>query len=223
MDPLDRPVWNALASGWAHVAQGDERARRIDPAYNVFGAARDPDALDALAPLVPGGGELWLVEPEAWPAPPGCSVVRTATIVQMVHGGLSDLDDEAGLSLLADADAAEMRALAALTRPGPFAERTHRLGRFVGVREGGQLIAMAGERMALPGWREVSGVCTHPDARGRGLAARLIAAVVRAMAARGERAFLTSYADNHGAIALYERLGFTIRREMIVTVLSRSI
>ena len=223
---LDRPVWQSLHAGWAPLAEGDALARRVRPDHNVFAAARDTgaEAQAALARLVPAHGELWLVEPDPWTAPPGCRIVRTAAIVQMVHDGATALPPTpAGAITLGEDDGSEMLALATLCRPGPYVQHTGRLGRFVGIRRGGRLIAMAGERMAVPGWREVSAVCSHPDARGQGLAAALIGDVVRAMAALGERAFLTSYADNAGAIALYERLGFGIRRTLTVSVVVHDI
>jgi predicted GNAT family acetyltransferase len=114
-----------------------------------------------------------------------------------------------------------MLALATLTEPGPFFARTHQLGDFVGVRDGGRLMAMAGERMKPTGFTEVSGVCTHPDGRGRGYAGALTRAVVAKILARGEQPFLHVYAHNTGAIALYEALGFSLRRKMSMTVLTR--
>ncbi len=123
--------------------------------------------------------------------------------------------------MLDEGDAADMRALSLLTRPGPFGPLTHRLGRFVGVRDHGQLVAMAGERMRLPGFTEVSGVCTHPDFRGRGLAGALMRIVMQAMLDRGETPFLHAYAAHDRTIALYETLGFAVRARLPMTVLVR--
>jgi predicted GNAT family acetyltransferase len=120
---------------------------------------------------------------------------------------------------LTEDDAPEMLALATLTRPGPFARRTHQLGDFVGVKADGRLIAMAGERLRMPGMTEVSGVCTHPEHRGRGYAAGLMRHVAGKILARGEVPFLHAYASNTGAIGLYETLGYRVRREVLVTVL----
>lgn len=227
--PLDRAVWRSLRTGWAAFAEGGDDALRIRPDHNVFAAARDrsDESQRSLAALVDPGRELWVVERTLWPAPPGTRVARTAAIVQMLLDGdpSGDMPVPAGLRLvdLCEADAPEMHALAEATRPGPFVAHTNRLGSFVGLRDADRLVAMAGERMALPGYREVSAVCTRPEYRGKGLAALLIGIVCARMAARGERAFLTSYADNAGAIALYERLGFRIRADMTVTILQRAI
>jgi predicted GNAT family acetyltransferase len=112
--------------------------------------------------------------------------------------------------------------LARLTQPGPFFGRTHRLGDFVGVKTAaGRLAALAGERMRLPGFTEVSGVCTHPDHRGHGYAAALTSLVAGRIEARGETPFLHVFAHNTGAIRIYEALGYRIRCEMKLTLLGR--
>ena len=95
------------------------------------------------------------------------------------------------------------------------------MGNFVGIRVDGRLAAMAGERFRFRGYTEVSGVCTHPDFRGRGLATRLSRYVAAAIAARGDKAFLHSWKSNQAAISLYEALGFRLRCEVHVAVLER--
>lgn len=222
---LDRPVWNLLAGRQAHLALGDERARRIDPRYGPFAAARDqsPEALAALADLVGPGDEVWLTEDVEWPAPPGLRMDRTLPLTQMLAERPMPMQSgDDGIVTLGEADAAEMTALALATEPGPWRECTRLYGTFYGIRQDGRLAAMAGARM-LPaeGLAEVSGVCTLPEFRGRGLAASLIRRVMAEFTARGDVPFLHSYSHNTGAIALYRKLGFEVRCEIVGMVLKR--
>lgn len=222
--PLDRPVWSALTGErQAALALGDARtALRFDPAYALFAVARDDaaDSVEALAGLIPEGGAVGLVEAGEVSLPAGVPA-RRAACVQMTAQSLTPSGPDIALEALGDADAAEMLALATLTEPGPFFEKTHQLGDFIGVKQDGRLVAMAGERMKPDGFTEVSGVCTHPDWRGRGYAAGLMRVVTARILARGETAFLHAYAANTGAIGLYQSLGFSIRTPITFTVLSR--
>ena len=122
------------------------------------------------------------------------------------------------MEALGDADAGEMLALATLTRPGPFRTRTHTLGRFLGIRDGSRLVAMAGERLKLDGFAEISAVCTHPDYRSRGYGAALMRAIGQRMLSEGDTPFLHTYAANTGAIALYRKLGFEVREQVVHAV-----
>lgn len=222
--PLDRPVWASLTTVHQPLSEGSSWARRFGRQVNVFASARDDSehALAALADMVQPGERVYLLQVPEIVVPPGLNVVKQARGVQMVATRSLARDvDLAGITGLAVADAPEMLALAQLTEPGPFLARTHLMGTFVGIREGGRLLGMAGERLRLPGYTEVSGVCTHPDARGRGFARRLSAAVAARIEAQGEQPFLHAWSSNRAAIALYESLGFVQRAEVNVAVLER--
>jgi predicted GNAT family acetyltransferase len=222
--PLDRPVWAALTTRQSGLALGNSRAVRLDPDYGLFIAAADttPPSLAALAALVLAEGEAAMVEAEDWPAIHGVNAEPAVAICQMLAGELKIVvPDGFEVIDLSGQDAAEMFDLARLTQPGPFYSRTHRLGDFVGVRHRERLVAMAGERMRLPGFTEVSAVCTHPEHRGHGYAAALMSVVGGRIEARGETPFLHVYPHNTGAIRLYEQLGYAIRCEMKMTVLGR--
>jgi GNAT superfamily N-acetyltransferase len=221
--PLDRPVWNALTGRQARLAVASGTAVRIDPAYGPFAAARDmgEEAHVALLATLRGPDDrIALVEREPWPAPPGTQVVGEGELVQMVFGGALPETDDPRIVLLGEGDAAEMAALARATEPGPWSSGTHRYGDYFGIRIGGRLAAMAGERMLLPGLAEVSGVCAWPEFRGQGLATLLMRRVMRGFAERGDRPFLHCYAWNTGAIHLYEALGFRLRARMALTILA---
>lgn len=218
MIPLDRPIWSALSNRQQRVSIGTTRARAFDRDIGPLAASMDDseEALADLAAIVADRGTLILLQAEPSPVPAGCRADMVADAVQMVATDRLNLPDPGDVVALSDADASEMLALAQLTAPGPFGPRTHTLGQFYGVRIDGRLAAMAGERMSLAGYGEVSGVCTHPDFRGRGLAMRLCAKVISRIVDRGERPFLHAYASNAGAISVYEKLGFAIRRPFSV-------
>ncbi|MCE4555397.1 GNAT family N-acetyltransferase [Roseateles cellulosilyticus] len=221
MSALDRPLWATLEHQ-PHWSLGDERARRFVPDINCFAAVPGESAphLDALAALVQCGEDrVYLLQVPPIVIPAGLMAEKAAPGVQMLARRRLPVDD--GVMVLGEADAAEMRALASLTEPGPFLPRTHTMGRFVGLRIDGRLAAMAGERMRFPGHVEVSGVCTHPDFRGRGLARRLSTAVTAEIQRRGEQPFLHAWANNTTAIALYESLGFEVRAPVHVALLAR--
>jgi predicted GNAT family acetyltransferase len=222
--PLDRPVWNALTGRQADCALGGGAARRFARDYGPLTGARDasPESQAALAALPCDETGLWTLEAEAVAPPPGMVVSHSADCVQMVADGAVAPDPNFAFVDLGEADAAEMLALATLTRPGPFAERTGRLGAFIGVKQDGVLIAMAGERMRPVGFTEISGVCTLPEHRGKGLAGALIRVGLARIKARGEIPFLHSYASNSAAIGLYESLGFRVRQAAVLTVLMRA-
>ena len=221
--PLDRPVWSAFTGRQADLAVWNGRALRVHPDFGLFAGAVDnaSESLADLSSLVAEQGDVGLVEVFDMPPVPGTRVVSAAVCLQMTAETVAPLWDAAfEILALDDADAAEMLALATLTKPGPFFGRTHQLGSFVGVRVDGRLVAMAGERMRPAGYTEASGVCVHPDHRGKGYAARLLREVTARILARGEKAFLHSYADNATAIGLYEALGYRGRREVIFTILT---
>lgn len=205
---------------------GDGAAVRLDPDVGVFVAAADasPDsraALDDLCRRYPGAG---MVEPEGDPIAevlPDVPVVSRAPCVQMTCSALTPASEvDLDVLTLGEADADDMLELATLTKPGPFRRGTLRLGGFIGVRREGRLVAMAGERMKVEGFSELSGVCTHPDFRGQGLAGVLSRIVTGRILARGEQAFLHAYADRAATIAFYEGLGFSVRKRVIYTVLA---
>ncbi|GAO40061.1 putative acetyltransferase [Sphingomonas changbaiensis NBRC 104936] len=222
--PLDRPVWNALTTRQAALSVGDGRARRYRPEINLFAAGAEPSeaCAEAIGRFLADGGPIGLVEAAPFPAIPGGRVEKQAIVNQMVATASPGVAEAFDYLVLGGADAAEMLALATLTAPGPFFAETHRMGYFIGVREGGRLVAMAGQRMRVPGFTEVSAVCTHPEFRGRGYAGKLMRVLIERIVREGDAAFLHVYPDNAGAIGLYEALGFRLRAEMMFTVLAKA-
>lgn len=226
MNVLDRPVWSSLSTAHVPLSMGNELARRYVPEVNRFASARDDSdaALQALTSLVQPAEELFILQVPPIRIPAELTATKLATGVQMVaRAPVAALEAAADdIFALGAADSAEMLALATLTEPGPFLRHTHRMGHFFGIRIDGRLVAMAGERFRFPGYTELSGVCTHPDFRGKGLARRLSRHVAAGIATRGETAFLHAWKDNFPAIALYETLGFQWRCDVNVAVVTRA-
>ena len=211
--PLDNAVHVALSTHQAGVAETHGTATRYPPDVNLFyGVERcDETGWLDLAELAGRGAAVVLFRDEVPPPPDGWELLMSGPGYQMV---LDDLAPTAPTDIvrLDDSHAAAMLDLATRTEPGPFFARTHELGRFAGVFDGDRLVAMAGERMHLPGYREISAVCTDESARGRGLAAALTAHVARGILADGEQPLLHVAGGNDAARRVYERLGFVTRR-----------
>ena len=219
---LDHPVHSALIGTQSQFAVRSGRVARYLPDVAPF-LALPPDPTtedwDDVARLVAPGTFAAILStgdtpPDPWKA------VRTFDVLQFVEedaGGAPDPD----AVCLTPADVPEMLEIVSHTEPGPFMERTIQLGRYVGVRRNGTLIAMAGERMHFDGWCEISAVCTAPAHRGQGLASQLVGDLCSAIHARSERAFLHVVSSNQPAIRLYEQLGFRARASRTITVLTR--
>jgi predicted GNAT family acetyltransferase len=177
------------------------------------------DWRDALELLPPRGVAATLHDGS--PLPDSLRVTQTFELVQMTAQPTGGADDPEAVTLGA-ADVPEMLELVRLTDPGPFLKRTIELGRYVGIRRDGELVAMAGERLHFDGWTEISAVCTAPAFRGQGLASRLVSTLVADIERRRERVFLHALTVNTNAIRLYEQLGFRARQDRTISVLTRA-
>ncbi|MGW1965863.1 GNAT family N-acetyltransferase [Streptomyces sp. NPDC001935] len=209
---LDNAAWAALTGPHAHLAERVGRAARYPTDVSPFTALSDPAdprSWDDLAELVGPGAVTPVTAVQS--VPDGWTVEHSGVGVQLTATALRSEPAPEAVRLGPD-DVPEILDLIALTRPGPFLPRTVELGTYLGIREGGRLIALAGERLRPPGWTEISAVCTHPDHRGTGLATRLVRAVAAGVRERGDTPFLHAAADNTNAIRLYESIGFTLRR-----------
>lgn len=241
MHPLDNVIWNALTTRQVEFAESCNLARRFLPEVTLLAGFREPsdEGYESLAGLLRPGGTVALFLVAPYENRPGWELVASVPLLQMVYeDGKPAVSDLAGLrpaesrgspheSLpeiirLGEADSPEMIELTELTKPGPFGRRTHELGTYLGIRLDGKLVAMTGERLKVPGYTEVSAVCTHPEHTGHGYAQRLMNEVMRRIRDRGETPFLHVREDNVRAVELYERIGFGRRRVSHLAVLRKS-
>ncbi|KQM84655.1 GCN5 family acetyltransferase [Agromyces sp. Leaf222] len=214
---LDNAAWSSLAGPHASFAIGNDLVRRYPEDVAPFVAVRtweDPGVWDALIDLVGRDAIIGLSGFDG-DLPDGWEVVGRGAGVQLVQtDALRPRPDEEAIVLGAD-DVPEMLAIVERNQPGPFRPRTHELGRYVGIRRDGRLVAMAGERLHPEGWTEISAVSTDDAHRRQGLASRLVLDVAFHIQQRGDRALMHAEASNLGAIAAYERLGFALRRRSV--------
>jgi predicted GNAT family acetyltransferase len=225
---LNDPIWSALNDRHRVFAWGNDLAMRYRNDIAPFAALRNssPEAFAALEEIVAPGEQVALFSTKPRPTLRSFEVFQTLSCVQMValnlSGDTSIRMETPTIVRLGRNDVPEMLQLTRLTNPGPFKERTLELGAYIGVRDRGILVAMAGERMQFAQYVEISAVCVHPDYRGKGYARLLLTTLMQEITERRMMPFLHVLAENTGAIALYESLGFVIRTACLIDVCQKS-
>ena len=206
-------MWAALSGPQACFAEAAGEAAAYQSDISPFGALAEPGDPAGWRDLAALTDDVLLTGPSLTPGP-GWEVAMSLPGVQMIGQSMTGVEDPEAV-VLTETDVPEILDLVERAKPGPFRKRTIALGRYLGIRVDGRLVAMAGERFRLPGWTEISAVATDPDFQGRGLGARLTLAVAAGILERGELPFLHVAADNARAIRLYERLGFQPSHEVV--------
>jgi ribosomal protein S18 acetylase RimI-like enzyme len=220
---LDNPAWSALTTVQAPFAQGAPEAKRYLPGilpFVGFSAAGDANGLDPfIAP-----GETFFIIGSLPPLPAHWTVERELPCAQLLapenlHCMPQPTEE---ITLLRESDRTDMYTLINSIQPGYYHPDTPQLGDYCGIRRDGRLIAMAGERMRITGFSELSAICTHPDFTGHGYAQQLMAWLCRRQHAAGITSFLHVSLANQRALRLYIHLGFRHRREIVFTRLQKS-
>jgi len=219
---LDNIFWNTLSGPQAKFAVGRDDVRRYAPGFSPiigFGNAEKPN-FGVLKEYCKPDEHFYT---DGWKAevPDGWKIEAESTMFKMIYkGSIPEMDEAPDAIALTAEHAPQALELALLTRPGPFGLRTIELGEYFGYFEGTRLMAMAGERTHVEGFREISGVCVHPDFQGRGLSGKLVKKLIRRQIIRGEIPFLHVMRDNVAARSIYGRMGFDDYLESVVRVVS---
>jgi GNAT superfamily N-acetyltransferase len=220
---LDNIMWNCMSGPHAKFATGSGAVRRYAPGFSPIVGCENPDQPDfaALQNYCEPGDSFYF---DIWsgPEPAGWRIEREARMFKMVWEAFEPSDDAAPDAVVLRPEHYERAVeLARLTNPGPFGIRTPELGEYFGYFEGEKLIAMAGERLCAGDMHEISGICTHPEFQGRGLARKLTLKLVRRQMQRGKTSFLHVMGHNTAARGLYEKMGFRNYLETTVRVVTR--
>jgi hypothetical protein len=182
MRVLDNPIWHSLQTLQAGLGERSARglARRFQPEVSPFCALSEisPAAWQDMVGLLGGAGVVVCFLESVPETPAGWELLHTEELTQYLADDLQPLGESRG-ELLGVEDLPEILPLVEETNPGPFGPRTLETGDYIGVRRDGDLVAMAGVRMRMPGFSEVSAVCVHPSARRLGLAGQLTLEVAR--------------------------------------------
>lgn len=221
MQPLFNPVWYALNGRDRKFNQGNEKTGFFPAEVSPFVGMPDwsQSQQHLLYTALPPGRSWSVMIAEEVSFSADWETRFSTTLHQMVCGKLIPAHYiDTACQPLSEKNIPAMLALTALTKPGPFYSRTIEFGNFKGIFDGEELVAMAGERLHIEGYTEVSAVCTHPDYEGRGYGAILVSEICRKIIDRGEKPFLHVKWDNQRAIKMYERLGFSHHTDMFFAV-----
>jgi ribosomal protein S18 acetylase RimI-like enzyme len=223
---LDNPIWNALNTGSAPFATGDDACKFILPEMGYFAGmpAFDAENLMNLHSKCQPGQRVILFPPGELELDEKWKVLNNHALLQMVCASDAvDAREGYEVKALEEKDIPAMLELTELTKPGPFISRTKDFGGYFGIFEGEKLVSMAGKRLSPDPFVEISAVCTHPESLGKGLSAKVIQRVMEEIRVDGKTPFLHVYPENIAAVKVYKKLGFESRKTLRVYLLEKKI
>lgn len=214
---LDNPVWYALQTVHQPMSLGTTTVQRYPTdILRMIGCENPAKAqLSEIEPWIFPAEKIYLVG-ELASMPPGWKVAGIYICTQMLCTKVVEPAVKSGPEIipLEGNNLDEMLELIRIALPGFFFTNTPSLGDYYGIFNEGKLVAMAGERLKIKGYTEVSAVCTHPDYRGNGYAQALVAFVSQKVLDEGTIPFLHYLSTNTRARSVYDMVGYTERRLM---------
>jgi ribosomal protein S18 acetylase RimI-like enzyme len=221
---LDNPAWNALISGNKYLSNGNDQVKYFNKEVSPFAALKENSVgnFRLLYEALPADRIILFITPVEIKIPGPWKVLRYIKGLQMVcDTGVEQDKVQLQLMPLTDQHVVQMRALTKLTNPGPFESRTIDFGHYYGIFDDDKLVAMAGQRLHVLDYAEISAVCTHPDYASKGYARQLLLHQIHRIKAASNIPFLHVRYDNQRAIKIYESLGFSTRRAVYFYVLKK--
>jgi len=221
---LDQPAWNALISGNSNLSYGTSTAKYFDKAVSIFADLEDQysGGFKTLYDIVPDGQQIGVFSLDKnLKAEPWSGVSRIDGLQMVYHHAAKELTGNHIIRALDSSDVPAMLSLTGQAKPGPFFEKTIDFGHYHGIFSDDMLVAMAGQRFHPGAFAEISGVCTHPDFTGKGLARQLLLHQIRRIRENDETPFLHVTSSNVNAVKLYESIGFTTRTEICIHILKK--
>lgn len=225
ISPLDNPVWEALCSKQSHFNLGNQVLKYFPANVAPFVGLQNwtGNDLQELINHLPAERSFSFMIAKDVTLPASFDITFTTPLYQLYCPVLMPFANP-GISIrrMGNADVPQMLALTETTKPGPFYERTIDFGNYVGIFNNDQLVVMAGERLKVNGYTEVSAICTHPDFLGRGYASFLLSKISEHIVNEGNIPFLHVRQDNSRAIGVYKKLGFQIRTDVYFAVFKKT-
>lgn len=224
IEELRNPIWESLNGHHKRFAVGTENVAHypFDVTFGVGLKYNSDDELSELADMVEPGLTVGIFGKSSHDTPQWITIFSGSGRQMVCQERIPIPEHIVEILTLDTEDVPDMLALIKLTEPGPYLQRTIEMGPYFGIRDQGQLVAMAGGRMWTPHYREISAVCTHPGYRGKGYAGLLISILVNHYFDAGFTPFLHVSPDNTGAIRLYKQLGFVDNHDINILLVQRA-
>jgi GNAT superfamily N-acetyltransferase len=224
MTPLDNPVWEALNTKQSNFNIGNKVIKYFPGNVAPFIGLQnwDDSDLQHLIDNAPADRAFSVMIAKAIKLPASVDIIFTTPLYQLYCPELIPFANPAiEISNLGSGDVPQMLELTALTKPGPFYEKTIEFGKYFGIYSKDKLVAMAGERLKVNGYTEISAICTHPDYLGKGYASYLLSHACEHTIREGNIPFLHVRTDNTRAIEVYKKLGFVVRADVYFAIFKK--
>ncbi|WP_343697211.1 GNAT family N-acetyltransferase [Flavobacterium sp.] len=211
---LDNPVWNSLCESHKKFALDYNGTKFFNQDYCPFGGFSDHNSTLEATEKYASLCENFFIVGEKPKIADTLKITKELVCLQMIIYEKIQITFSDEIIKLTEEHAEELFNLVNLVQPGYFKPKTFLLGSYYGIFNDKKLVSVAGERMKMNAFTEVSAIVTHPDYTGKGYAKQLTSHVVNAVFDEGKTPFLHVVESNLGAIKLYEKLGFATRRKM---------